>query len=178
MRFVEVKTPEQQGLGMVFRLRDLLVWSASERKQSMPCAGITPSSGLSSARGERTSTNCGRPWTGTGMTKRRIFLPRRNRWLSFVLSRSMVCLDVSQNSMHRSRRPAGGRGSPRGYRRCQASVPSPRWRWRLSRRRWRLSGRGAIFRPGWASSRDNTRAVASRDSDAQANPVSVIYGAC
>lgn len=25
MRFVEVKTPEQQGLGMIFRLRDLLV---------------------------------------------------------------------------------------------------------------------------------------------------------
>lgn len=25
MRFVEVKTPEQQGLGMIFRLRELLV---------------------------------------------------------------------------------------------------------------------------------------------------------
>lgn len=32
MRFVEVKTPEQQGLGIIFRLRDLLLmllWQAS-----------------------------------------------------------------------------------------------------------------------------------------------------
>ena len=32
MRFVEVKTPEQQGLGVIFRLRDLLVGQRTQTR--------------------------------------------------------------------------------------------------------------------------------------------------
>lgn len=55
MRFVEVKTPEQQGLGMIFRLRDLLV---GQRTQTINArCGHLAEFGIVTARGGRTSTS-------------------------------------------------------------------------------------------------------------------------
>ncbi len=35
MRFVEIKSPEQQGVGMIFRLRDMLVWQRTQMINSL-----------------------------------------------------------------------------------------------------------------------------------------------
>jgi len=101
MRAVEVRSPAQQGLGTIFRLRDLRV-------------------------GQRTQ---------------------------------------SVNAL-------------RGCKGCRELVPSPRWPWRLSHRRWRPSGRDVTSRPGWAWSLDGIRAEANRGPDAQASPDSETSVAC
>ena len=56
MRFVPVKTEEQQANGVVFRARDLPVisWCASARRASTPCAGTCPSTATFFPRASRT----------------------------------------------------------------------------------------------------------------------------
>ena len=49
MRFVEVKTPEQQGLGMIFRLRDLLVGQRTQAINAL--RGHLAEFGLVAAKG-------------------------------------------------------------------------------------------------------------------------------
>ena len=59
MRFVEVKTPEQQGLGMIFRLRDLLVGQRTQTINAL--RGQLAKFGIVTGKGGRTSTSSDRP---------------------------------------------------------------------------------------------------------------------
>ena len=148
MRFVEVMTPGQQGLGVIFRLRVLLVGqrtqtvNASCRKHA---GGVTwPPRRVWCRRGH-----------GAGerieMRKLPIFLPLFAAWRCVSSTGSMVCPGVSRPSLRKLPRSANAHASRRACRRCPELAPSPGWLRRLSRRRWIVSGSTATSPPGWAS---------------------------
>ena len=86
MRFVEVKTPEQQGLGMISACETC--WLASVRKRSTHFAATWRILALSRPKGGRTSTNFGARWIR--MRTSQNFQPRFAKWRSFALTRSMI----------------------------------------------------------------------------------------
>lgn len=107
MRFVEVKTPEQQGLGMIFRLRDLLVGQRTQVINAL--RGHLSEFGLAAGTGrENVDKLRGVP---EPVTEEADDLP------AVVRHMAQLCFDQidglsprSPTLMRRSRRPAGARG--------------------------------------------------------------------
>ena len=170
MRFVEVKTPEQQGLGMIFRLRNLLVGQRTQTINAL--RGHLAEFGLIAGKG-RENIDKLRAALEPGHDGTKDLPPAVHH-----MAQLCFCPDGSPNLTHRSRRRASGRLSLPGCRRCPGLARLRRWHWPLSPRLWRRSVRGVIFRPGLASFHDNIPAVASNGSVARANPGSGISEDC
>lgn len=86
MRFVEVKTPEQQGLGMIFRLRDLLVGQRTQTINAL--RGHLAEFGPVAAKGRE---NVDKLRSALDQDEDIAELPAAVRqWRSFALTRSMI----------------------------------------------------------------------------------------
>ncbi len=118
MRFIEIKTVEHQGLGMVFRSRDLLVGQRTQTINAL--RGHLAEFGLIAVRAERTLRSCDRCWT-MRMERQTFRLPCA-RWRNFAWTRSPTCLGASRRSTLRYRRPAGDRVFPPACRGCPVLV--------------------------------------------------------
>lgn len=174
MRFVEVKTPEQQGLGMIFRLRDLLVGQRTQTVNAL--RGHLAEFGVITAKGRE---NIDKLRSALERDEETADIPASVRHMAQLcfdqiddLSRRITDLDAQM------RRPADAHASQRDCRGCPALGLSPQWLWLPSLHRWKASGRGVTSRHGWALCPGSIRAVASRGLGARASPGSGTFGAC
>lgn len=155
MRSVAVKSAAQQARAMLFRTRDLLVWSAhpagqrtawpSRRTRRSLWARASATSSASPFAWKRMTC---RTWSGT--------------WGSSISIRSRNWGPRSKNWTSASSRPRRKTGWPEGFRPCPGSAQSARWRLQPSRRTCVSFAGGETSRPGWALCRDSIRAAASR----------------
>jgi transposase len=174
MRFVEVKTPEQQGLGMIFRLRDLLVGQRTQTVNAL--RGYLAEFGVVTAKGRE---NVDKLRSALDRDEEAADVPASVCHMAQLffeqiddLSRRIADLDAQiAAASKRSRFSARLQKMP-------GLGLSLQWLWRLSRQRWRRSGRRAASRPGLALCPGSIRAVASRGSDGRANQGSEISGVC
>ena len=172
MRFVEVKTPEQQGLGMIFRLRDLLVGQRTQAINAL--RGHLAEFGLVAAKGRE------------NVDKLRAVLKPSQEWVDdlppAVRHMAQLCFDqvddLSRRIAQLDAQIAADLVFLLACKRCLGSAPLPRWHWRLLLHQWRLSAKDVIFRLGWVSFHDNIPAAASKGLDARASLVSATSGAC
>jgi transposase len=174
MRLVEVNTPEQQGLRVIFRLRDLLVGQRTQTVNALPGHlaefGIVTAKGRENADKLRSALDRDEEAADTSATVRHM------AQLSFDqindLPRRIADLDAQiAAASKRSRFSAR-------LQEMQASAPSLQWPWRLSLHRGKRSGRRATSRLGRALCPGSIRAVASQGSGGRANQGSGISGVC
>lgn len=174
MRFVEVKTPEQQGLGVIFRLRDLLVGQRTQTVNAL--RSHLAEFGVVAAKGRE---NVDKLQSALDRDEEATDIPASVRHMAQLffdqindLSRRIADLDAqiaaaskrSRFSARLQKMPGIG---PITSMALAAFAP-----------RWRRSGRDATFRLGWALCPGNIRAVASRGSGGRANQGSWISGVC
>jgi len=172
MRFVAVKTEEQQARAMLFRTRDLLV------RQRTPDQCATRSLGRAWRRRAAGTSEPEGPCRGNRVGNHAPSASRR-RALS-RLSRP------DRRAVEDDRRTRKGDGSGSHARNDNASPANhagrgtdhARWRLRLSRRRWPSSDAAATLPPGSGLFPGNIRQAASRFSARSRRWASVTSGAC
>ena len=156
MRFVAVKTAEQQGRVMLFRTRDLLVRQRTQTINAL--RGHLAEYGVVAAQGpahvDRLASALEGPDSG---------LPDAVRELGSLLFEQIAGFNAKveglEKDIHASVRQDA---EARRLMSVRGSARSRRWRSRLLRRRWRASGAAGTSPPGSAWCRASTRPAASR----------------
>jgi transposase len=167
MRFVAVKTEEQQARAMLFRTRDLLVRQRTQLINAL--RGHLSEHGVVAAQGPANVKVLEEAVEDQGTS-----LPL------LVVELARVFLDQIEGLWKRisglTKRHAEKRHGV--CRPCRASAPSLPWRSRPSRHRWMSSNVGAISPPGSGSCPGNIRPGANRFSGKSRRWGSAIFVAC
>lgn len=160
MRFVAVKTEEQQAAGMIFRTRDLLVRQRTQLINAL--RGHLAEYGWVAPRGKAQVAMLADLLDEDEMASS---LPEGARAMFRIMTDTLAELDqrIADLDKEIARRAREDEVAHR-LRRSRVSgrsLPPRSWRWRLTPPR---SARAATLLPGWVWPRFNTRRVASRSS--------------
>ncbi len=178
MRFVAVKTAEQQASGMLFRTRDLLVRQRTQTINAL--RGHLAEFGIVAPQGPAHVNRLAQ-----ALADPELPLPDRVRTLGTLLFDRIVAVAAAGQfptaapspserfSIGKSEKHSVGIDRP-----SRGSGRLPRWRCRLLHRRSRASGKAGTLPPGWALCPASTRPAASRGWAGSRRGASAISHGC
>ena len=172
MRFVAVKTEEQQARAMLFRTRDLLVRQRTQLINAL--RGQLSEHGVVAPQGPANVAILAQAIDDMTPSLPLLVVELARVYLDQIDGLSEKVAGLEKAIACEAKRAT----QPVACRQCRALGRSRPWRSRPSRRQWRYFAGGAISQPGLGWSPCNTRPEASRFSGKLRNRGSAIFAGC